>query len=186
MLCVIILLFFLFPAITLMFCLRPVCVPLSQYLTAPMWIQFFCCCIFFLVYKCLSVPSTRRPHHLASIHHSPPTSHPSRSYCSIRHPRLRTHSHWQQRYSTTPHISTTPSACYILSLLLLLMSYSSVLLLYCFELQHPSLMWTQWDRETLRMGKISTIMPSWDNISACLLILCFVCVFSLRTLFRFF
>lgn len=75
-------------------------------------VNSFCCCCIVFVYMCLSVPSTRRPHNPASIHHSPPTSHPSRTYCSIRHPRLRPHSHWQQRYSTTPRISTTPSACY--------------------------------------------------------------------------
>lgn len=63
---------------------------------------------------CLSVPFTRRSHHLASIHHTPPTSHPSRSYCSVKHPRLRPHSHWQQRYSNTPHTTTNPSACYFI------------------------------------------------------------------------
>ena len=76
--------------------------------------SFFICCVcscIIFVYMCLSVPSTRRSHHPASIHHSPPTSHPSRYYCTIRHPRLRPHSHWQQRYSTAPRVSTTSSAC---------------------------------------------------------------------------
>lgn len=137
-----------------LFCLTPVCVSLLQYLTATIWIQFFLLVYFFcLVCKCLSVPSTRRPHHPASIHHSPPTSHPTRPYWSIRHPRLRPHSHWQQRYSTTPRISTTPSACYILILLLLFMSYSSVLLLHFLKLQHPYLIWTHWGLKILRMGK---------------------------------
>lgn len=85
-----------------------VCVARLIYLTAPVWIHFCCCCCIVFVYMYLSVPSTRRPHNPASIHHSPPTSHPSRFYCSIRHPRLRPHSHWQQRYSTIPRISTTP------------------------------------------------------------------------------
>lgn len=81
---------------------------------------FICCCCCFIVifvYMCLSVPSTRRPHNPASIHHSPPTSHPSWSHRSVRHPHLRPHSHWQQRYSTSPHISTGPSACHCLFLL---------------------------------------------------------------------
>lgn len=92
---------------------RRVSVAPLNYVTSHVWIHFLLFLLYcFFVYMCLSVPSTRRPHNPASIHHSPPTSHPSRSYCSIRHPRLRPHSQWQQRYSTTPRVPPTPSACY--------------------------------------------------------------------------
>lgn len=53
--------------------------------------------------------SIRRPHNLASIHHSPPPSHPCRPHRSFRHPCLRPRARWQQRYSTARHVSTGPS-----------------------------------------------------------------------------
>lgn len=60
--------------------------------------------VFVVCVPCVRVrlsPSARGPHHPASIHHTPPPSHPSRPHCPVRHPRLRPHSHWQQRYSTS-------------------------------------------------------------------------------------
>lgn len=68
----------------------------------------FIVCWWFWVFSCLYV-SIRRPHNLASIHHYPPPSHPCRPHRSFRHPHLRPHTPWQQRYSTVRHISTGPS-----------------------------------------------------------------------------
>lgn len=90
------------------FALPPQCFSLVKLWFPACELIFFVVFLFVCAYicVCLSVPSTRRPHHPASIHHSPSPSHPSRSYCTIRHPRLRPHSHWQQRYSTKPHASS--------------------------------------------------------------------------------
>lgn len=128
----------------------------------PVWIHFCCCCIVF-VYMCLSVPSTRHPHNPASIHHSPPTSHTSRSYCSIRHPRLRPHSHWQPRYSTTPLSSTTPSACYCI---FPLPSYFP--LSYYFSLSY-STAWRHWELEKYIMTNVLPGMKLFPVFWYCVL-----------------
>lgn len=125
-----------------MFCHGPV-----DALTGPCEFILFCCCyvVVLLHYLCVYVsvymPSTRSPHNPASIHHSPPSSHSSRSYCTIRHPCLRPHSHWRQRYSTTPCISISSSACHCV---LPLPSYLHVSVLACQALSQllNCLMWT--------------------------------------------
>lgn len=61
------------------------------------------------MFSCVHV-SIRRPHNPASIHHSPPPSHPCRPHRSFRHPHLRPCARWQHRYSTARHISTGPFA----------------------------------------------------------------------------
>lgn len=99
------------------------------------------CCVVLCVCVCLSVPSTRRPHNPASIHHLPPTSHFSRSYHSIRHPRLRPHSHWQQRYSINPRISTAPSACLCIFPLTSLCPVTSLLAQAPVFLSHAVTLW---------------------------------------------
>lgn len=75
--------------------------------------------------------SIRRPHNLASIHHSPPQSHPCRPHRSFRHPHLRPRARWQQRYSTARHISTGPSAPSITFPTVLMQFSSECFLLLC-------------------------------------------------------